>query len=360
MTGVVRGAWRGRVLVALAVWIPLELVALQGALYGHARPLTLAAAAAAAVNVAADTAASAVFLWALDRWPLTGGGRRGRHLLPHLGVAAGSYVLLLLASTCPAALVGAAAPEPLAAMLVRLLTGTVYVLAVTAAVGAGVRVRREWATAADRSAALSARLRQAQLTVLRAQLEPHFLFNTLNAIAELVHVDAAAARRVVHQLEAYLRYSMDVSGAAEVPLRDEVAALNAFLDIVRVRFGDRATIDVAVTDEALAVRVPPLLLQPLVENAVKHGFERMEGAGWLRVEGWLDGDRLRLRVANGGASAGPARGGGTGIGIRNTRARLDQLYGPAAALALEPARAGCVADVTLPARRGTTRIALAA
>lgn len=202
-------------------------------------------------------------------------------------------------------------------------------------------------------AALRASLSEARLQALSAQLNPHFLFNTLNTVAELVHHDAAAADRMLANLSALLRRSLGTTAAQEVPLREELAMLEQYLDIQRVRFGARLQSDFAVDADCLDAAVPSLVLQPLVENAIVHAIApRIEG-GCVRVAARRGAaGRLQLTVSDSGAPPrAAAAGNGNGIGLRNTADRLRCLYGEAGSLALETAAAGGLhVTLTLPLR----------
>jgi hypothetical protein len=198
---------------------------------------------------------------------------------------------------------------------------------------------------------LTSQLAEARLDALRRQLDPHFLFNTLNAISSLVERDPRGVRRMIARLGDLLRHSFEGGSEPEVTLRRELALLDLYVDIVKVRFQDRLAIDVQVDDDVLDALVPTFILQPLVENAVKHGVERRTEGGHVAVEGTRDGDTLVLRVINvapleAAVTTTPTR---TGVGIRNTRARLEQLYGTAQRFTLErDAERGVIAEVRLP------------
>jgi signal transduction histidine kinase len=177
--------------------------------------------------------------------------------------------------------------------------------------------------------ALEARLAMAQLDVLRMQLHPHFLFNTLNTISALMHRDLAAADRMLALLGDLLRDSFEKISAQEVSLKQELGFLEKYLEIEKTRFRDRLTVETEVDPEVLDAEVPNLVLQPLVENAIRHGIARRREAGHIRLRAWRDGDRLELRVRDNGPglpSEGELRGG---VGLSNTRTRLRQLYGGA-------------------------------
>jgi signal transduction histidine kinase len=170
---------------------------------------------------------------------------------------------------------------------------------------------------------------QARLGSLTAQLNPHFLFNALNSTAELVHADPDAADRMLVSLGTLLRHSLRREGEQEVALAEELDLLAHYLDIEKTRLGPRLRVAMAIEKDVLMARVPPLLLQPLVENAVRHAVARRSTPGQIRIEARRDGAKLCLRVADDGCpnAAAPASTPGAGIGLRNTRERLQALYG---------------------------------
>ena len=180
---------------------------------------------------------------------------------------------------------------------------------------------------------LQAQLAQARLDAISAQLNPHFLFNALNSIAELVHHDAARADRMLVGLSALLRRSLDTSRLQWVSLREELELLAQYLDIEKVRLGERMQVHWHVAEDCLDEAVPPLLLQPLVENAVVHAIARRMRPGSVRIGAGLVGGMLWLEVEDDGADGLPDVEG-HGIGLANTRARLQALYGDDAALSI--------------------------
>lgn len=203
---------------------------------------------------------------------------------------------------------------------------------------------------ATRTALLESRLAHAQLDALRLQLHPHFLFNTLNAIAALAAADPARAQRMLARLGELLRQTLEGDGAAEVSLERELTLLAPYIDIQRMRFGERLRYREEIAPEVRAALVPALILQPLVENAVQHGVSRRpEGATIvLRVE--RSGDRLDLEVEDDGPGLTPEPSV-TGIGLANTRARLAQLYPDSHHFVLRPSPAGgTVVRVDIPFR----------
>lgn len=234
----------------------------------------------------------------------------------------------------------------------------VAVLAAGFARDALLRLRARQAEAdrllADR-ARLEAQLVEARLSALQTQLNPHFLFNTLNAVSALVERDPAGVRTMIARLSSLLRRVLESDGAQLVPLREEVAFLRDYLDVQRVRFQGRLEVEEAFAPGTLDALVPPLLLQPLVENAVGHGVSRIEeGGGVIRLAARRDGDWLVLTVEDNGPGLDAATDrtdARTGVGLPNTRARLDALYDEAGALTLTPgAEGGVVAEVSLPFR----------
>jgi two-component sensor histidine kinase len=183
-------------------------------------------------------------------------------------------------------------------------------------------------------AIMSARLAdQAQLKMLRYQLNPHFLFNTLNAISTLVlEKDGKQANQMLTKLSAFLRYSLDSDPLQKTTFAEELRALQLYLDIEKTRFGDRLKIITDVDEEALDARVPSLILQPAIENALKYAIARMEGGGEITIVAKRDGQMLKMEVSDNGPDApmDPAAliaSATTGVGLVNMRDRLAHLYG---------------------------------
>jgi two-component system LytT family sensor kinase len=201
-----------------------------------------------------------------------------------------------------------------------------------------------------REAELASALVQAQLRRLRADLHPHFLFNSLNAVATLVHTDPPAARETIAKLRHLLAQALQAD-RNEVPLEKELSLLVMYLDLQKVRFGDRlrTSVDVAET-RLLEARVPPLLLQPLVENSVLHGVRKASGgAGSIGIRVFAAGNDLRLQVRDDGPGCDPEAPFSAGkVGVTNTRARLELLYRNAQSLRFTRDGTEFVADVRLP------------
>jgi len=177
-----------------------------------------------------------------------------------------------------------------------------------------------------RAAALA---QEAQLKMLRYQLNPHFLFNTLNAISTLIlDNENRTANQTVMRLSEFLRYTLDQDPMKKVTLRQEIEAMNLYLTTEKLRFGERLRLEFAVEERALEALVPSLLLQPLIENAVKYAVSPAEQGGTIRVEGRARGVMLELAVSDDGPGLtnGSAAGTGRGVGLRNIRERLAVLY----------------------------------
>ena len=220
------------------------------------------------------------------------------------------------------------------------------------------RLEAERAGLEAERADLTRQLADARLSALRMQLNPHFLFNALNAVSAYVERDPERAQTMLAQLAALLRRVLDGDARPEVPLADELALLRDYLAIQQARFGDTLAVEEDVDPAALDVPVPPLVLQPLVENAVEHGVSRLVGTQGrivvtARREETALGARLYLAIAdNGPGPDGSVRG--TGVGLANTRDRLRALYGDAAALRLERGPDGgavAVVEIPVPARQ---------
>ena len=194
---------------------------------------------------------------------------------------------------------------------------------------------------------LEGRLSEAKLQSLRMQLHPHFLFNTLNAIATLIHKDPKAADEMIGNLSELLRATLD-TGQQEVSLRQELAFLDRYLEIQQARFGERLRIERRIDTAALGGRVPTLILQPLVENAIRHGIEPQPGTGVVSINAALKEGLLQLEIRDNGQGL---KSGPEGIGLANTRARLQALYGDASRLVLQSgADGGCSVQVQIPFR----------
>ena len=199
---------------------------------------------------------------------------------------------------------------------------------------------------------LAAQLAEARLSALRMQIHPHFLFNTLNAIAVLVREQqTATATRMLELLGDLLRQVLAADRQNEVPLSTEVAFLGQYLAIEQIRFADRLRVTWAIDDSVRGALVPIFVLQPLVENAVRHGVMPRAEGGRITIAARARGDRLELIVEDDGI--GMREGQAEGVGLSNTRERLRTLYGDGSSLAIRaPASGGTLVVVTVPLRRG--------
>ncbi len=199
-----------------------------------------------------------------------------------------------------------------------------------------------------------AELARTQLRALKMQLRPHFLFNTLHAVASLMDDDVKAARRVLARLSELLRATLESEGVQEQPLEAELDILRRYVEIEEIRFGDRLAVEWEVEEGTADALVPPFLMQPLVENAIRHGVEPSAERGSVRVRARRGDGRLTLAVEDDGPglSREGSVNGGTGIGLSNTRARLTQLYPDDHRFQLaESARGGLRVEIEIPYRR---------
>jgi signal transduction histidine kinase len=192
--------------------------------------------------------------------------------------------------------------------------------------------------------------REAELRALRAQIHPHFLFNSLNSINALIAARPEDARRLCVRLADFLRRSLTLGSREAIPLAEELDLAEQLLSIEKARFGDRLTHVVVADDAARACAVPPLLLQPLVENAVTHGIAQMLEGGEIRIEAERRGPELRISIRNPRDPETPSRKG-TGIGLQNVRRRLLALHGDAAEVRAVPDGEAFKVELRLPAGR---------
>lgn len=213
--------------------------------------------------------------------------------------------------------------------------------------------QREAARLSLEKAQLEATLRQAELDVLRMRLNPHFLFNALQNISALARPDPATASRMLTRLGDLLRAALRQDFQSEVTLEAEIALTRGYTDIEKMRFGGKLEVDVHIAPGAALARVPSLLLQPLVENAILHGLARPKG-GRISIRGALENGRLVLTVADNGIGAPPGEfnmGIGTGIGLGSLRERLERLYPGAHEIAVSrPAEGGTQVCISFPFR----------
>ncbi|MGH8140695.1 MAG: sensor histidine kinase [Steroidobacteraceae bacterium] len=191
-------------------------------------------------------------------------------------------------------------------------------------------------------------LAESRLATLSSQLRPHFFFNSLNTISALMHMDVERADRLLARLGELLRASLQSSGQDLVPLAEELRLLELYAQIMLERFADRVTVEWRVEDAALKFGVPPMLMQPLLENAFKHAVERGREKVCIEIAAVRENDELVLSVRNNGSSLPP--NWRDGVGLRNCRERLQVIYGAAAVARLSESAAGVQALVSLPCR----------
>jgi LytS/YehU family sensor histidine kinase len=224
---------------------------------------------------------------------------------------------------------------------------------------------KQWHTSLEERERLlrtEAEAREARLQALRYQLNPHFLLNSLNAVSTLVlDGEASAATKMLSQIGEFLRTSLNDQAGLEAPLSDEMAFTEQYIAIEKTRLGDRLQVEVKISPGTLDAMVPGMLLQPLVENAVRHGVASRAEGGKIAIESGLHEGRLRIIVRNSGG-CGPGKNGGSenGIGKRNISERLQTLYGSSHQFRMEwPNSGGCEVTVELPLRKmmpeGVTR-----
>ena len=211
---------------------------------------------------------------------------------------------------------------------------------------------RESQARALRAAQLETRLMETRLRTLEAELHPHFLFNTLHAISTLVHSKPDAADRMISRLSDLLRLTFDRSGAPRISLHEELEFLQKYLEIEQTRFQDRLAVEYDIDPETLDAEVPRLILQPLVENAIKHGLSPKPGPGVIRVSAHRLGERLALEVRDNGVGLNErARARlDSGVGLSNTRDRLECLYGAAHRLEFSDGGEGLAVRLEVPFR----------
>ncbi len=312
--------------------------------------------------------------WALATPPLMDLARRYPPFRPPLWRGLGLHLGMLAAIALASAMWYAlfeyftnpwAAPGPrpsyLSLMLTKLSYGVLDSLAayvVVVVIVEALASRDRLAGARTEAAELRAELSDARLLALRQQLDPHFIFNALNSVCGLVreHQDKAAVQMLV-ALGDYMRNAVARPQQPFATLGEEVDYLRQYLEIQKFRLGERLQVSIDVPAELLAIEVPNLLLQPLAENAIKHGIAGREQGGAIRVSGTRAGDRLHLLMSNPPApqAAEPPRG--TGIGLSNLRARMRLMYGEDQVLALHRTEAGEIeVRVTLPLSRGSAHV----
>jgi len=260
-----------------------------------------------------------IVVWLAGRFPLDRRWPVGQALIH---VATGAAVAVVVTASARAVLAWLTGMWTYWLVSTFALEFFVYAAIVAAAHGVGYYQRSR------EHEHLEARLAETRLQLLGVQLQPHFLFNTLNTIAELVHHDPEAADYMIAGLSDLLRRSLDLGHTQEIPLATELDLLSRYLDIQKARFGDRLQVRMTIDERAREAVVPVLLLQPLVENAIRHGLAERLASGRIDIDVARAGPRLHISVTDDGPGA--ARGVAVRkerLGLGNTRARLEALYG---------------------------------
>ena len=218
------------------------------------------------------------------------------------------------------------------------------------AILASIEYYRTYRNAQEETLRLQRALTESKLQTLRAQLNPHFLFNALNSVSCLVHRDSAAADRMLSSIANLLRLTLARDDSREVALLEEVELAEEYLEIQKIRFGSRLQLNIDIADEALDARVPSMLLQPLVENACVHGVAHTRGECHLEISARPEGRDMVISIYNDGPRAPSNWRTQSGIGLRNTAERLALLYGDSATVDLANARQGVLVLVRVPLR----------
>ena len=272
-------------------------------------------------------------VWLARRHPPERGSRwitAGIHLAAALLFSIGWILARTVVGVVDSRIAGESVPfgEVFHPLLVRTFPFNLLVYGVILSVSHALDYYRKYHERTVQTLELEKHLTEARLQALLHQLKPHFLFNTLNGIASLMHTDVEAADRMLVRLSELLRITMSHTGAPQTTLREEVAFLERYLDIEKIRFRNRLDVVIDIAPDAIDAQVPSLILQPMVENAMRHGVEPHAKAGLIELRAARDGDHLVLTVADNGA--GIPEGGikREGIGVANTRSRLAELYGP--------------------------------
>ena len=357
-----REAYPLRVVDVVAVgafWLLLGIISAVGRqldprIPGLASPVVEAVVRATYVEYALWAVLTLAIMWLTSRYSIEGGRRIGRILLFValgvliaalvdrflLGVREGLLAELREARELPGR--GRGRRPPPALLELGLLDDLMVYFAV---LGAGIArdYFLRYRARLQETAQLQAQLIQARLDALRSQLNPHFLFNTLNAMSALVERDPRGVRKMIARLSDLLRYSLEGSAEAEVPLRKELEILGEYVELMQIRFQGKLDVTVNVADDARDALVPNLILQPILENAMKHG------GGTIGISARRSGDRLAISIADSGEVTDPEPG--TGVGLANTNARIRQLYGGDYGVVLRPRSGGGMeAEMVIPFR----------
>lgn len=347
------------VLATGAFWFVLGIISAVGRqldprIPGLATPVVDAVVRATYVEYALWAVLTVGILWLTSRYSIEGGRRIGRILLfVALGVVIAALVdrflygvreslLEQLRELGEPPLGGGRGRRPPPALLEFGLLDDLMVYFAVLSAGVARDYFLRYRARLQETAQLQAQLIQARLDALRSQLNPHFLFNTLNAVSALVERDPKGARKMIARLSDLLRYTLEGSNDAEVPLHRELEVLHEYVELMQIRFQGKLDVTVEVSDDVRSALVPNLILQPIIENAIKHGGGKVE----IHAERSRSGP-LCITVADSGDAS--IHDPGTGIGLTNTNSRLKQLYGDEYGVALRPRpNGGMVAEILIP------------
>lgn len=269
-------------------------------------------------------------------------------LLPRASLASLIAGIGISVSCIPIGLLYGEAAHPIGEWLPWAIASQAFSVFLWSGIYLGVHYFDRWRRAERDKTELALAAAEARLHSLMSQLNPHFLFNCLNSVRALIVEDPARAHTAVTALSNLIRYSLQATRVATVPLAAEIEMVRTYLVLEGIRFDERLRCALDIASETHSVPVPPMLVQSLVENGVKHGIERLAEGGTIEVASWLDGDALCVRVRNSGRIA--ERPGSTRIGLHNARERLRLLYGARASVAMREDGASVVADLSVPIR----------
>ena len=295
----------------------------------------------------------AVAIWQLMRWIPVQGPTWKRQLIAHIGI---SLVVSPIATLFYIAVVGVAGlGRQDMTLMYRLklnlrgewIPNAIEYLTILAIL-VSVQCYRRYREDEDEKLHLNRALTEAKLHALRAQLNPHFLFNALNSVSCLVHRDSAAADRMLANVANLLRLTLARDDSKEVSLLEEVEIAEEYLEIQRIRFGSRLKLNIEIADDVLEARVPNMLLQPLIENACVHGVARTRGDCQVEIRARIEAGRLVISMYNDGPPLRTDWKSNPGIGLRNTAERLYLLYGTSSDMELSNSAAGVWLTVKLP------------
>ena len=344
------------VFAVVAFWALIALISaasreLDPRIPGLPRPVISAVQRATYVEYSLWAALTLPILWLASRYSIEGGRRLGRvALFVLLGIALAMLMDMLLLNVRESLMTPLGRfrrrPPPLGGFGgLGFLDDLMVFFAVFGAGVARDYFLRYRARVVETSR-LQAQLAQARLDVLRTQLNPHFLFNTLNAISALAERDPRGVRRMIARLSDLLRYTLEESTEREVTLTRELDLLGEYIELMQIRFQGKLAVEMEIAEDTRGALVPNLLLQPIVENAMKHGVSKITGPGEITVRAVRDDGNLVIRVTDNGPGLSP---GEEGVGLRNTNERLREMYGAQFAVQLQPAAGGGTeARIVLP------------